>query len=202
MKKSEYSIIIGLFLALILSFFADVNLQAKQIRANTLRLHIIANDDSEESQFIKLKVKERVNDICSELFYDAENLKDALQKANESLDYIKQITDCELEKSGADYTSQCSIEKFYFDTTQYENFTMPQGYYNALTIRLGKATGKNWWCVVYPGLCRSIGSEYKDDESNTFIETDNFRIKFKAVELWENLRNKLSSENIEKYDKI
>ena len=201
MKKLEISIIAGLFLALILSFFADVNLQAKEIRNSTLRLHIIAEDDSEISQEIKLKVKDRINGVCSEILFDAENLEDAISKANENMDYIKQVADYELKIQGADYKSQCSIEKFYFDTTEYENFTMPQGYYNALTIRLGKAQGKNWWCVVYPGLCRSAGGEYKDDKSNTFIETDNFRIKFKAVELWEDFQN-LFHEEIEVYDKI
>ena len=201
MKKLEISIIAGLFLALILSFFADVNLQAKEIRNSTLRLHIIAEDDSEINQEIKLKVKDRINEICSEILFDAESLEDAISKANENMDYIKQVADYELKIQGADYKSQCSIEKFYFDTTEHENFTMPQGYYNALTIRLGKAQGKNWWCVVYPGLCRSVGSEYKDDKSNTFIETDNFRIKFKAVEIWEDFQN-LFHEEIEVYDKI
>ncbi len=202
MKKAEYSIILGLFLAIVISFFTDINFQANEIRKNTLRLHVIANDDSAQSQYIKMQVKDIINSVCGKLYCTAENFDQAISLTDKNLSYINKITDNTLKNLGVDYTSICSLEKFYFDTTEYDNFTMPRGYYTALTVRLGEAQGKNWWCVVYPSLCRSIGAEYKDDNSNTFIETDNFRIKFKAVELWQDFKHFLSGEDIEKYDKI
>ena len=115
---------------------------------------------------------------------------------------IQQITDNALKNLGADYTSHCSMENFYFDTTEYDGFTMPRGEYTALTIRLGKASGKNWWCVIYPTLCSATGGEYEDDDANTFIETEKFRIKFKAVELWQKFVNTISDNSPEVYDKI
>lgn len=202
MKKTEYSVIGGLFLAMIISFFTDINFQANEIRENTLRLHVIANDNSAQSQYIKMQVKDTINSVCSQLYCPAESFNQAISITDENLEYINQITDNVLKNLGVDYTSMCSLEKFYFDTTEYGDFTMPRGYYTALTVRLGEAQGKNWWCVVYPSLCRSIGAEYKDDNSNSFIETDNFRIKFKAVELWQDFKQFVSGEEIEKYDKI
>lgn len=202
MKKSELSIILGLVLTLIISFFTGSNLQAQKIRDNTLRLHVIANDNSTISQNIKLQVKDTINSICAELYKDCTDLNQAIEITNDNLNYITDVTNNALKNLSVDYQAVCSIEKFYFDTTEYNNFTLPQGYYNALTIKLGKAEGKNWWCVVYPSLCRGVGAEYDDDSSNAFIETDNYKIKFKAVELWQDLKQLVNGKEIKKYDKI
>ena len=202
MKKSEISIILGLFIALTITFIADNNFQADSIRNQTLRLHIIAQDDSAQSQLVKMQVKDVIVNTAASLYCRAENFDQAVQITEENLDYIQQVTDNALHNLGADYTSQCSVEQFYFDTTEYADFTMPRGKYTALTIRLGDANGKNWWCVVYPSLCISSGGEYEDDDSNTFIETDIFRIKFKTVELWQKFTKAISKDSLEVYDKI
>ena len=202
MKKSEISIILGLFIALTITFIADNNFQADSIRNQTLRLHIIAQDDSAQSQLVKMQVKDVIVNTAASLYCRAENFDQAVQITEENLDYIQQITDNALHNLGADYTSQCSVEQFYFDTTEYEDFTMPRGRYTALTIRLGDASGKNWWCVVYPSLCIAAGGQYEDDASNTFIETDNFRIKFKTVELWQKFIKAINKDSSVIYDKI
>ncbi len=202
MKKSEISIIGGLFLALAISFFTDSNFQADSIRKQTLRLHVIAQDDSAYSQQVKTQVKDVMVNTAASLYCRAKNYHEAVQITQDNLDYLQQIADNTLENLGAGYKSQCSIEQFYFDTTEYEDFTMPRGVYTALTVRLGDAQGKNWWCVVYPTLCISTGGQYEDDDSNTFIETDNFRLKFKTVELWQKMMNLISESEHTTYDKI
>ena len=201
MKKSEISIIGGLFLAIAVTFFADINMQADSIRGQTLRLHIIARDDSARSQLVKMQVKDVIANTAASMYCRAENFDEAVQITQDNLDYIQQVTDNTLKNLGEEYTSQCSIEQFYFDTTEYEDFTMPRGRYTALTIRLGDAQGRNWWCVVYPALCISAGGQYEDDDSNTFIETENFRLKFKAVELWQKFVKSVNCDESETYDK-
>ena len=202
MKKSELSIILGLILTLVITYISDTNVQAAQIRQQTLRLHIIAQDDGNDAQNIKMRIKEEITSIAPEIYCNAKNFEDAVKIAENNLDFIQQITDNALKNLGADYTSHCSMENFYFDTTEYDGFTMPRGEYTALTIRLGKASGKNWWCVIYPTLCSATGGEYEDDDANTFIETEKFRIKFKAVELWQKFVNTISDNSPEVYDKI
>ena len=202
MKKSEISIIVGLFIALAITFFTDTNFQAGSIRKQTLRLHIIANDDSAHSQMVKNQVKDVISNTAESLYCRAGTYEDALQITQENLEYLKQITDNTLHNLGIEYTSQCSIEQFYFNNSQCADFTMPRGKYTALTIRLGEAKGKNWWCVVYPSLCISASGEYEDDASNTFIETENFRLKFKTVELWQKFVNTISKDDTQVYDKI
>ena len=185
MKKSEISILAGLVLALFISFFADTVSRADSIRAGTLRLHVIANSDSRADQRIKMQVKDTVSRLRNDICAGARDYRQAVDKTRDNLDLLQQRANRKLGQLGADYTASCSVENFYFDTTEYENFTMPRGEYKALTVRLGRAEGKNWWCVVYPGLCASASAKYEDEADNTFVETDNFRIKFKAVEIYQ-----------------
>lgn len=201
MKKSEKSILIGLMLALAISLFADINFQARQIRGSTLRLHVIANSNSRDDQRIKMRVKDAVSGLRRDICAGAADLEQAVELTEQNLDFIQMSADRALEDMGAGYKAKCSVEDFYFDTTAYSAFTMPKGEYKALTVKLGRAEGKNWWCVVYPGLCASASAKYEDDDSNTFVETDNFRIKFKAVEIYQDFIS-LFEEKAEKYDKI
>ena len=41
----------------------------------------------------------------------------------------------------------------------YENVRLDSGFYDALIIELGEPKGDNWWCVVYPPLCFTSGSQ-------------------------------------------
>ena len=198
MKKNELSVLAGLILAFMLTACADISHRAENIRNSTLRLHIIANSDSRRDTQMKLAVKDAVAGLCSEIYCHSENLQQTISITEENMDLIRLAADSTLQKAGAGYTAQCSIEEFYFETTQYSHFTMPAGKYKALTVRLGKAEGTNWWCVAYPALCMSARAEYEDDTSNTFIETDSFRLKFKVVELGQGIR-RLFDKNTDIY---
>lgn len=188
MNKTDISILAGLVLAIALTFAADSNAHAALIRSQTLRLHVIADDDSPLAQETKLMVKNAISGICAELYCPAENYESAIKITEDNLKYIEETANHTLQQTNAGYTARCSLEKFYFDTTEYTGFTLPRGEYTALTVRLGRAQGKNWWCVVYPSLCLSAAAEYSDDESNTFISTDKFNIKFRTVEIWQEIQ--------------
>ena len=41
----------------------------------------------------------------------------------------------------------------YFPMKSYGDITFPAGYYDALRVTIGRAEGKNWWCVLFPNLC-------------------------------------------------
>lgn len=145
-------LIISLFV--FLSFF-DAYVYAQNISEelfnNVIRLHVIADDDSEEAQRIKLKVRDGVLEkIKSEELYSYEA----------TCEYVKNNIN-ELEKcvyeilSGerAGYSIAIDFEETNFPTKCYENLIFPKGKYEALRIKLGDAKGKNWWCVMYPTLC-------------------------------------------------
>lgn len=203
MKKCELSLVISLMLVLGISFFADVNIRAQAVRHNTLRLHIIAATDDEYDQNLKLSVRDAILNLSGEIYRDASTYEKALQATQENLPLLNAISNDTLEKLGAPYKATCSVEKFYFGTTQYSGFTMPEGEYTALTVRLGEGEGKNWWCVVYPELCiGAADAGYEDDDNTAFIQTDKYNIKFKAVEIYEEVKDFFNEEKPEKYSHI
>ena len=58
-----------------------------------------------------------------------------------------------LEKEGYDYLAKAEVTTCYFPDKRYGDVLFPEGWYEALRIRLGEAEGHNWWCVLYPNLC-------------------------------------------------
>lgn len=189
MKKSELTILASLLLCLFLVFVLDSDRQAAAIRNSTLRLHIIARDDSALNQHIKTQVKQATEKLWPAIYCDVENFDQAVKKTQDSLEYIQQVTDNTLKNLDAGYTSQCTVEQIYFDTTKADGKILPRGQYTALTIRLGEGRGKNWWCILYPEISLGIGAEYEEDTTGTIYETDKFRVKLKAVELWQKAKS-------------
>ena len=47
----------------------------------------------------------------------------------------------------------------YFDTREYEGFTMPAGEYRAVRFVIGEGKGHNWWCVLFPQMCLPVAFE-------------------------------------------
>jgi len=196
MKKSELCILLALVFSLMGIYMTEADRQAARIRNSTLRLHIIRRDDSARSQRAKSRVKNSTEKLWPALYCRADSFDNAITITEENLDYIQKVTDSALEAIGADYTSRCSLEKFYFETSQYDDITLPRGQYTALTIRLGDGDGKNWWCVLYPDIRTGIGSDYERDNTNTLFETENFRIKLKAVEWFQKAAQLFSNTEI------
>ena len=114
-----------------------------------LRLHILANSDSEGDQAIKL----RVRDALLPLFAAAESYGDArafVQSHGAELLAVCQNT---LAEAGAAYGAQLLLGVDEFPDRTYGGVLFPAGAYDALKIVLGDGAGHNWWCVLFPPLC-------------------------------------------------
>ena len=73
----------------------------------------------------------------------------------------------------------------YFDTTRYAAGSLPAGRYDAVRVQLGTGhSGKNWWCVLYPGLCRAACTTYAAPEENDLV-CGEYIVRFKLVEWWQ-----------------
>lgn len=197
--KRELSILLGLTLTIIFAVFIDANTAAQKVRDNTLRLHIIANSDTNVDQKTKLLVRDEMLKLSDLIYFDAPNFETSRKSAQENLDEVSQRINKILQENGAQYTSKCTIEPFYFKTGEYTNFVLPQGEYEALTIRLGKAEGKNWWCVMYPALCSEAFSEEATAKAEDFILTDKITVRFKVVEIYEDIKNKITENTAKDY---
>ena len=140
-----------------------------------LRLHVIANSDSEFDQQIKLKVRDAVLAASKDGVLKSENASQAQEYIVEDLQTILSAANEELKRNGADYTASAEVGLFSFPDKTYGDITYPAGDYSALKISLGDSKGKNWWCVMFPPLCLSeIGALDEDYSLPEDVEYSSF----------------------------
>ncbi len=137
----------------------------REIAGGVLRLHILANSDDAMDQELKLNVRDRILTECGHLFRDAKNVQDAGERATNACKKIKTVAEKELRRQGVLYPVTVAVEETTFPTKDYGGVHLPAGRYQALTIRIGSATGQNWWCVLYPPLCLTGGAVKADAET-------------------------------------
>ncbi len=195
MKKTETVILISLIISIILSSFGAFASDCEKICDNVLRLHILANSDSAQDQALKLRIRDKILESSGEIFNSDSDLKTAVNSAQENLEKIERIAHDEIQKSGYDYTVTAYLTDMYFETRKYEDFTLPAGNYKAVRIEIGKAEGKNWWCVLFPALCLPASSqntsisEVLSQSQQEIIESPKFEAKFFIFEAIKELKN-------------
>lgn len=161
------------------------------IRGEVFRLHIIANSDSPEDQQLKLKVRDGILEYADKLFSQCKNREEAVKTAEQHIDEISKYAEDLVKKYGYDYEVKAYVTNMSFNTRVYEDITLPAGRYDALRIVIGKGEGKNWWCVLYPSVCLScsgadeMDGKVNEKEKEIITESDNYRVGFKIVEIFE-----------------
>ena len=163
------------------------------IYTDTLRLHILASSDSESDQSVKYEIRDRILAKYSDKLGEAKSPDEAKESIGALTNSIEKDVDEWLAEYGCEYGCEVSLDVEWYDTRRYEGFTLPKGYYTSLRVMLGEAQGQNWWCVMYPPLCKDLASErapeddgvidYSDEEIR-LIEGGRGRIKFKILELF------------------
>ena len=196
LKKLSVAICMGLVVS-ILTSMASFDASCVEIKENLLRLHIVANSDSEHDQALKLKVRDKILEIGDSSFSDVDNLIIAKEKAEEMLPVFTKCAQEVIANEGYNYNVEVSVGKAFFDTRVYDNFTLPAGEYDALRVVIGEGKGKNWWCVIFPSVCIPSASDKTLDSalSNNAGEITNnapkYKMKFKVVEWYETIKNNL-----------
>ena len=153
--------------------------------ADTLRFHIRADSDSPADQTAKLAVRDAVL-AYADVHCTAQDKPAALRWAAENLPALELTARAVLARRGIFSTVTVQLVEMYFDTTRYSTGILPAGRYQALRIDLGGNArhGKNWWCVLYPGLCRSACGTYALPEENDLV-CGSYVVRFKCVEWWQ-----------------
>ncbi len=195
--KTKFKIFnLSLAAALIFSILISmVSFDAKceNLRDNVLRLHIIANSDSQNDQALKLRVRDAILEESEQLFLGADTLDDAIVLTKQNIPKIEKIAKDTIKKEGYDYGVSVKVEDSFFGTRVYDDFTLPAGVYEALKIEIGKAEGKNWWCVLFPSICVGAAGDLSDSASDGAVKIakggSRFIIRFKIVELYETVKN-------------
>jgi stage II sporulation protein R len=199
-KKIISSILIffSLYFAFSCTYVASA---AQSVREEVVRLHILANTDSEFDQRIKLEVRDALLETNASILTEKVIVENAKEYFEESKDELMKAVEKVLRENGVDYGATINLQIEYYETREYGDLTFPAGEYLSLKIVLGKGEGKNWWCVMFPPLCVPCADDVSTDESKTsHYLTDSgddvvnggekYVVKFKIIEFYEELKQK------------
>lgn len=169
-KCRPIELALTLCMAFLFAYAAWVSLRQQTLADDLLRLHVIANSDSVQDQQVKLLVRDRVLEVTEPLLAEADD-QDEVRRILST--HLQQITDAAqqvLTDQGMPYQLSAQMATEYYPTRAYDTFSLPAGQYTGLKIRLGAASGHNWWCVVFPPLCTDAAQAPQDKlcEQTTF----------------------------------
>ena len=151
LKRWEIALMIAVFAVFVCGF--GIKREAAELSKKLVRLHVVANSDSEEDQALKLRVRDAVLTCLRPRLANASDAAQARQILSESLPDIKSAAEAETARSGVIQPVAVTLCTETFPTRDYDTFSLPAGQYLSLRVRLGEAKGHNWWCVVFPPIC-------------------------------------------------
>ena len=188
-KRWEIALAISLLVAV---WMCIVPIRAQNRLADKIvRLHVLANSDAVADQNLKLTVRDAVLQAA-----------EGVGEIDDTLLYrLQETAQRTVETEGYDYPVQVTREHCWFDTREYETFSLPAGYYDAVRVIIGEGAGRNWWCVIYPPLCTGvcekdladIGKEFSlsEEEISLICEEKGYIIRFRLADLWGKLLHKM-----------
>ena len=176
--------------------------QQERLAGQVVRLHVLANSDSAEDQALKLQVRDAVLREAEGLLAGIDSQSAAEEVLRDHLPQLRQAALQTVKEAGAAYGVDAQLAMTNFPTKEYEGFALPAGEYLALRILIGEAAGQNWWCVAFPPLCTAAASDVAvtalaagmaEEDVRLMVEEDGYVLKFKCVELWQELRRRLET---------
>ena len=194
MKRWSISMLLALTLTVLLTL-TGFDAHCDTICTHVLRLHILANSDSDADQAMKLALRDRLLSECGDLFAETADYDAALAQAQENLPALEAAARRELAELGCALPVTVRLAPADFDTRRYGDVTLPAGRYTALQVTIGKGEGHNWWCVLYPGLCflnttnavvpeegkQKLKSVLTEEEYEQITSTTEFHIRWKLL---------------------
>jgi len=179
--------------------FAGFSAKCDGIRSSVLRMHIIANSDEAKDQELKLFVRDRLLAVSSRVFDGCISEADAEAAAEENINLLQRTAEDAIRDFGSKSQVTVSVGDAWFSNREYDDFTLPAGTYKAVRVVIGNGSGHNWWCVMFPAVClpaasdggNDISSVLTEDETDVVKNSDKYVAKFKVVELYEDIKNRL-----------
>ena len=150
MKKRIISLVLLGISVLTVTACAVLQAQSQRMAEKIIRLHVVANSDSNVDQAVKLCVRDA---ILREAQCAQTSATDAKQAILTDLPALEAAANAELQRQGSGDTARVSFRRELFPTRDYDTFSLPSGVYQSLRVTIGKGEGHNWWCVLYPNLC-------------------------------------------------
>ena len=208
LKNSKVKMVIILsfllFIYITVCAFSYAQNISTDIANNVFRLHVLANSDSEEDQNLKYLVRDALIDYMNSVSKNSNSKDEAISIAYQHKSDFYKIAKKVINDNGYDYNVNISIGNFAFPTKNYGDISLPAGYYDALKVEIGNASGQNWWCVMFPPLCfvdistgivpedskETIKDSLHTEEYNLInnAQTADVKFKFKLLEFFQNIK--------------
>ncbi|MFA7689057.1 MAG: stage II sporulation protein R [Bacilli bacterium] len=167
MKKILIFII---FIIAIMFVVKDVTAKEIIVPDEAIRLRILANSNSPHDQYIKQKVREKVEYQMGTILSRTNSIDDARDKLKKSVKPLSNIIEEILEEEKEKIDFDINYGYHYFPSKEYKGIVYNGGYYESLLVIIGKGEGNNWWCVLFPPLCLIEAEEATDVEYKFFVQ--------------------------------
>ena len=202
LKKLPWQQITGVLCLLLVAACFWLDREQDALADKVLRLHVLANSDTEEDQALKLCVREGVLAAVGPWIAEEGDAAEAAALLEVRLPELQMEAQRLVWEEGYNYPVTVKMEEHYFPSRSYDGFALPAGSYQSLRVVIGEGAGQNWWCVVFPPLCNAASTEAVAEsageagltEQEVFLileEREEYVIKFRAIELWEQVKHLL-----------
>ena len=202
MKKRIISLVLLGISVLTVTACAALQAQSQCMAEKIIRLHVVANSDSDVDQAVKLRVRDAVLREAQNVLSDA---SDAKQAITAQLPALEAAANAELRRQGSGDTACVSFRRELFPTRDYDTFSLPSGVYQSLRVTIGEGAGHNWWCVIVPSLCvpatpdgfadAAAAGGFSDAEIGLMTRANGaYTVKFRSLELLQALKKYLFGE--------
>ena len=198
---SRFSVaIIVLLICLMALSFLPVHGE-RAVYDTVVRLHVLANSDTEEDQALKLKVRDAILEVSAPMVEDCTTQAEAMEILNAHLTDLETAASAVISSEGYDYPVTVLLGEEDYPTRTYESCAFPAGTYVSLRICIGEAEGQNWWCCLFPPLCLSAATATSEkDNEDAFIQVGltkdqygiitetgktKYKVRFKILEVLE-----------------
>ena len=174
-----------------------------EIYDSVVRLHVLANSDSEEDQALKLCVRDEILKAIDGELDECKNQAEAKEKIESLMPKIKSVAEETIAREGYGYDVDVILDLEDYPTREYESCAFPAGEYLSLRVLIGSGEGQNWWCCLFPPLCLSSATKVsRDANEDAFIavgltseqykiitESDSpkYKVRFKILEVFESI---------------
>ncbi|CAB1128476.1 Stage II sporulation protein R [Candidatus Hydrogenisulfobacillus filiaventi] len=118
-----------------------------------VRFRVIAAGDSPWDQAVKLDVRDAVLTRLEPVLARVHTRAGALAALRAGLPALRRTVAGVLARQRVSYGARVALTRTWFPARVYGSLVLPAGRYRALLVVLGRGSGHNWWCVLFPSLC-------------------------------------------------
>ena len=144
MKRSTICLLSLLFALAATAAWAAAGAHETQedLAGKLIRLHVLANSDSQADQAVKLRVRDAVLKAAEAQLEDCATVEAAEEQLRELLPELEAMASSALAENGFDYPVQAALTWEDYPTREYDTFTLPAGRY------LSPRRARGMWCAL------------------------------------------------------